>query len=101
MITFITKEEEPFSNEITVTLRYSTPDGTIRIVNQSGSTSNIKSINSDAITTVKTAIGIINVYETESFIRGILLIDNVYVTLVGTMSLESFSKYCQSILSFN
>ena len=97
----IIKEEEPFSNETMVILKYTTPDGMIRIVNQSGSTFSVTSINSDAVTTIQTEIGNIHIYEADASIRGLLTIDNVNATIIGTMSLERFIYYCQGIHLFN
>ena len=97
----ITKEEEPFSNEIMVALKYTTPDGTIKIVNQSGSIYNTISTNSDEAVTVQTAIGNVLVFEAGGFDRGLLVVDNVYVTLIGTMPLESFLIHCKNLLVLN
>ena len=97
----ITKEMNPFLNEITVTLRYMTPEGTMRIVNKYGSTSSISSTNSDATITIETSIGNIIVFETSDFNSGIFMIDDVYVTLMGTMPIESFLDYCQNLLILN
>lgn len=98
---FITREEEPFSKEITVTLRYTTPTGTIRIVNKSGSIFNTISANSNKTITIQTAIGNVIVFETESFNRGILTVDNASVTLIGTMPIEIFENYCKNLLILN
>lgn len=97
----IIKEEDPFLNETVVILKYTTPDGIIRIVNQAGSTFSVTSINSDAVTTIQTEIGNIYIYEAEASIRGLLTIDNANATIIGTMSLERFIYYCQCIQSFN
>ena len=97
----ITKETEPFSNETTLTLKYTAPDGIIRIINKLSSASNITSANFEATITFHTPIGNVIVYETEEFKRGILVIDNIYVALMGTMSLESFSNYCQNLVILN
>lgn len=98
---FITKEVEPFLNDVTVTLRYTAPDGTIRLINQSGPTFNTVSANIDEAITAQSAIGNVIVYATEDFDRGLLVVDNVYVTLVGTMPLESFLNHCQNLLILN
>jgi hypothetical protein len=94
----VTKEIEPFSDEITVILRYTTPDGTIRIDNKSNSASNITSTYSDVPIIAQTDIGDILVFETEGFSIGVLTIDNVYITLIGSMPLDEFLNYCQSLL---
>lgn len=97
----VTKEEDSFSNDIMVTLKYAALDGTIRIVNKKNSTINISSTNLDEVITVKTAIGNIIVYETATYKTGILVIDNTYVTIIGTMPLDSFINYCHGIHVFN
>lgn len=97
----IEKETDSFSDEVTVTLGYTTPEGTIRITNKSGSISNITSINVGETIFIQTAIGDVIIIETETFIRGILMMDNVYVSLTGTMPLKNFSDYCQNLLILN
>lgn len=97
----VTKEIEPFSDEITVILRYTTPDGTIRIDNKLNSASNITSTYSDVPIIAQTDIGDILVFETEGFSIGVLTIDNVYITLIGSMPLDEFLNYCQSLLIFS
>ena len=97
----ITKEEEPLLSEITVTLRYTTPDGMIRIINKTGSDFNTISTSLDEAITVLTPIGNIIVFQTEGFNRGLLIIDNVTITIIGAMPIEVFSNYCESLLILN
>ena len=97
----ITKEEVPFSNEIMITLKYSALDGVIRIINESVSESKTTSISTDKVITVQTEVGNVYVYETTTYNTGVLVTENTFVTLVGTMSLESFINHCQNLLIFN
>ena len=97
----ITKEIEPFSNEITVNLKYTATDGTIRIINKSGSLSNISSTNTNEVITVQTSLGNVVIFETEDFFKGVIAIDNVYITLIGEIPIEHFMNICKSIRILN
>lgn len=95
--------EDTFSPlpESIVTLRYSTSDGIINIENQIGTYFNMVNIHSDFVSEINTPVGNLTVWETENITRGVLLLDNNFVSISAYMPLSIFSGYCTLFEIFN